>query len=114
MNKYIKYWLMAVIPFITFMIVWNYINTINSLETAKKALLNERASDDKILVSEIKNQNIKIEWITKLIEVSKKELEQTKIINICTKTQLDRLMQWVEYNVKYCTWSNLENFKGLE
>ena len=109
MNK--KYIIIWVISSVILVLVLTTIININTLNRVKKDLINEKSSDDKILVNEIKNQNLKIEIIKKTIEDSEKELKQTKIINVCTKTQLDRLLQNLEYQINYCTWSNLDNFE---
>ena len=70
MNK--KYIIIWVISSVILILVLTTIININTLNRVKKDLINEKSSDDKILVNEIKNQNLKIEIIKKTIEDSEK------------------------------------------
>jgi hypothetical protein len=110
-KKYVIIWAVSSVILILVAII---IINVSHLNTVKKQLLNERTSDENILINDIKIQIKTINWLEELIESSQNKLKETKIVNICTKTQLERLMQWIEYNVNYCTGNNLENFKGLE
>ena len=70
--------------------------------------------DEKTLISEIKNtknNNINIE---NNINILNNELNIWKLSEVCLKSQLDRLINWLEYNINYCQWENLNKFEGLK
>ena len=115
-KKNLIFWVIStVLLFILIFVINNKI----TYENAKKELLNQRLeqlenSDDLTLINRIKEQKVKVDNLDKLIKLHTAELEETKTIKVCTETQLKRLLDGVEYGINYCTWSNLEQFKGLE
>lgn len=115
-KKNLIFWAISTVLFFTLISI---ISNKITYESAKKELLNQRlleleSRDDLVLVNRIKNQKVKVDNLEQLIKMNTTSLQQTKTIKACTETQLKRLLDWLEYWMDYCTWSNLKQFEDLK
>lgn len=100
-----------------FFIIWFFMinNQIknNEIKEIKNKML--EVSDEELIIKLIKNNNNilidnenKIKTINNDINIRQKKA-------LCLKSQLDRLINWLEYNIKYCdNKANLDKFTGLK
>ena len=88
-----------------------------AINIAKQELLNEKSkqSNADIISTTIldkKNTIVVTEATIEELESKKKKLE---LEITCWKNQMNRLVDWLEYNLDYCQdENNLKNFQGLE
>ena len=72
-------------------------------------------SDEEKIINNIKENKIKIEENKEIINTKEKENDYRHKVLLCLKSQLDRLINWLEYRIDYCdNEANLSNFAGLE
>jgi len=109
-KKYIIYWAITVL--ILLGLLYNQ-NKINKLTRVKNDTLNQLQdisnSDELVLVRVIKGKKEQIKTLENLIKETEETLKKANAYETCYKTQLDRLINWLEYNLNYCT-DNLEDF----
>lgn len=93
------------------------ISLINISKNKEIQLLKQEVlqkSDEEILIEKIKLEKNKIIEFNNKIKILELNLQESNKINTCLKTQLDRLVEWLEYWLDYCKWENLNKFEGLE
>lgn len=98
--------------FILIMIDMN--NTIRMLDDK---LIEERhkLSDEQIIVTQIKVSNDNIDYGNKIIKEQEELLRLYEAQKKCWANQMNRLIEWLEYNLNYCNdTNNLQKFEGLD
>lgn len=96
----------------------NKIQILNSkIKILNNELLQEKNNipDETIISNTIKDLNNKINLSNKTIEETEKLLKHYNVSKKCWINQMNRLIEWLEYNLNYCNdTNNLNNFQGLE
>lgn len=114
-NRFIFLW---VILFIVLILLYVILDQNKSIELAKQELLKEQSKQSSAdIISETildkKNTIVVTETNIQVLETKKRKLE---LEVTCWKNQMNRLVDWLEYNLEYCKdENNLKKFKeGLE
>lgn len=72
-------------------------------------------SDEEVLITNIKLSKQTIQELEKLLKSTDENIKSENKKSTCLKQQLDRLVEWLEYNLTYCeNTDNLSKFdEGL-
>ena len=89
--------------------IWNYFE-----KQELKAQMLEK-SDEEVLITNIKLSKQTIQELEKLLKSTDENIKSENKKSTCLKQQLDRLVEWLEYNLTYCeNKDNLSKFdEGL-
>lgn len=103
-------WITAVILVSTILlsniVVWNHFEK----QELKKELLKQ--SDEEVLITNIKTSKQTILDLENLLKTTEQNKNQEVKRNSCLKQQLDRLVEWLVYNLDYCnSQENIEKFE---
>jgi len=87
----------------------------SNIEQQKQIETLSKKSNEEILIQNIKTKKEFIIDITNEIKVKELLLELNKKQEVCFKQQLNRLIEWLEYQINYCDdINNLNKFQGLD
>jgi len=87
----------------------------SNIEQQKQIEILNKKSNEEIIIQNIKEKKKSIVNIENEIKEKELLLELNKKQDLCLKQQLNRLIEWLEYQMDYCdNKDNLENFQGLK
>lgn len=116
--KYKLHFLVIVLVSTTVFTITNYINYQSEITKAKELLLQEQSkqsSADVITNTILDKKNTIVVTEATIVELESKK-QKLELEVVCWKNQMNRLVDWLEYNLGYCQdENNLNKFKeGLE
>ena len=112
-NKEFIIWFIVII-----LMTWTIINISveknKVIETLNNRLIEEAAkqSDEEVLITNIKLSKQTIQELEKLLESTDENIRSENKKSTCLKEQLNRLVEWLSYNLEYC--NNNENLSKFE
>lgn len=87
----------------------------SNIEQQKQIEILSKKSNEEIIIQSIKTKKEFIINITNEIKAKELLLELNKKQELCFKQQLNRLIEWLEYQIDYCNdKNNLDKFQGLD
>jgi len=107
-NNYRLIWITTVVVILILIyFVYSNIQKQKQIELLKN-------SDEQVLTEMIKTWTKNLKDKELLVVKLTKEVSDETLKNNCLKTQLNRLFEWMEYNINYCNnKQNLIKFVGL-
>lgn len=101
--------------FIIIIIIAIFIFRNSNIEQRKQIEILSKKSNEEIIIWNIKTKKEYISKIENEIKEKNTLLELNKKQELCLKQQLNRLVEWLEFQIDYCdNKMNLEKIMGLD